>query len=372
VGASALAANSSGIQTVAIGANAGQYQTNNNNTAVGFNSLVGVSGSSNGGSNTAVGSNSLAGLTSGNFNTGIGQQALVANTTASNNTAVGYQSLYRNTAANNTAFGFSAGYQITSGTSNTALGYYAMGSNGGGITGSSNTAVGNAALTSVSSGGSNVAIGGDALYGMTTASYSTAVGFQAGYSSVSADYNTFIGYYAGRSTTGDQNTFVGKFSGNAVTTGTLNTIIGAYNGNQGGLDIRTLSNYIVLSDGGGTPRFYSDTNGVVYDGNGKLRAVPQSGAAKSTSYTLATTDVGEFINVVSGGAIVIPNATFATGDVITIFNNNTSTMTITCSISTALIAGNSTDKATMTLAVAGVATILFINSTECVVSGNVT
>jgi hypothetical protein len=39
-----------------------------------------------------------------------------------------------------------------------------------------------------------------------------------------------------------------------VTTGAKNTILGNYNGNQGGLDIRTASNNIVLSDGDGNPR----------------------------------------------------------------------------------------------------------------------
>jgi hypothetical protein len=44
-----------------------------------------------------------------------------------------------------------------------------------------------------------------------------------------------------------------------VTTGSNNTILGAYNGNQGGLDIRTSSNNIVLSDGDGNPRLYIDS-----------------------------------------------------------------------------------------------------------------
>ena len=41
-----------------------------------------------------------------------------------------------------------------------------------------------------------------------------------------------------------------------MTTGKQNTIIGSYDGNQGGLDIRTASNNIVLSDGAGNPRGY--------------------------------------------------------------------------------------------------------------------
>lgn len=99
--------------------------------------------------------------------------------------------------------------------------------------------------------------------------------------------------------------------------------------------------------------------------------VPQSGSAKTTSYTLATGDVGEFIQVSTGGSIVIPDATFSAGDVISIFNNTSGNITITCSITTAYIAGTDSDKATMTLATRGVATVLFISGTVCVVTGNV-
>ena len=99
--------------------------------------------------------------------------------------------------------------------------------------------------------------------------------------------------------------------------------------------------------------------------------VPQSGSAKTTSYTLATGDIGEFIQVSTGGSIVIPDATFAAGDVVSIFNNTSGNITITCSITTAYIAGTDSDKATMTLATRGVATVLFISGTVCVVTGNV-
>ena len=49
-----------------------------------------------------------------------------------------------------------------------------------------------------------------------------------------------------------------------MTTGSKNTILGTYDGNQGSLDIRTSSNYIVLSDGDGNPRFYINQNGLPY------------------------------------------------------------------------------------------------------------
>jgi hypothetical protein len=99
--------------------------------------------------------------------------------------------------------------------------------------------------------------------------------------------------------------------------------------------------------------------------------IPQSGSDKTTSYTLALGDIGEFVGVGSGGSITIPDATFAAGDAVSIFNNTTGAITITCTITTAYIAGTDTDKATVSLATRGVATILFISGTVCVITGNV-
>ena len=107
------------------------------------------------------------------------------------------------------------------------------------------------------------------------------------------------------------------------------------------------------------------TNNVGY------RNIPQSGSDKTTTYTLATTDVGKFVGVGTSGSITVPNSTFAAGDVVSIFNNTSGNVTLTMSITTAYIAGTNTDKDTITLATRGVATILFISGTVCVVSGNV-
>lgn len=99
--------------------------------------------------------------------------------------------------------------------------------------------------------------------------------------------------------------------------------------------------------------------------------VPQSGSDKTTSYSLATTDVGKFVGVGTSGSITIPDATFAAGDVISLFNNTTGNITITCTITTAYIAGTNTDVASVSLATRGLATILFISGTVCVIAGNV-
>lgn len=89
----------------------------------------------------------------------------------------------------------------------------------------------------------------------------------------------------------------------------------------------------------------------------------------STTTTVATSDVGKVISLSAG--ITIPDATFSAGDVVSLFNNTTGSLTITCSITTAYIAGTDSDKATVSLATRGVATILFISGTVCVITGNV-
>lgn len=99
--------------------------------------------------------------------------------------------------------------------------------------------------------------------------------------------------------------------------------------------------------------------------------VPAVGT-KTGSYTLTTADVGEYVQVGSGGSITIPNATFAEGDVIMIVNNHTAAITITCTITDAYIAGTDTDKASVSLATRGVASLFFLSGTRVIISGNVT
>jgi len=94
-------------------------------------------------------------------------------------------------------------------------------------------------------------------------------------------------------------------------------------------------------------------------------------ADKTTSYTLQLADIGKVVGVGTGGSITIPNSTFAAGDAVLIFNNTSGSITITCSITTAYIAGVDTDRDSVTLASRGVCNILFISGTVCVLTGNV-
>jgi len=102
-----------------------------------------------------------------------------------------------------------------------------------------------------------------------------------------------------------------------------------------------------------------------------FRNIPPVGT-KTSSYSLTASDVGKYVQIGSGGSITIPDGVFSEGDAINIVNNTSADATITCSITTAYIAGTDTDKDTLTLATRGMATILFLSSTVCIVVGNVT
>ena len=191
-------------------------------------------------------------------NTAVGASAIAATATATRSTAIGFEALKALTSGDpNTAVGAYALNKNTTGAANVGVGAYALEDN---TTGSSNSALGNEALANNTTGSSCVAVGASALLSNTTAINNTAVGYQAGYSQTTTGYGTFLGQTAGYATTGISNTFVGQQAGALITSGAKNTIIGRYDGNQGSLDIRTASNYIVLSDGDGNPNLYLDNN----------------------------------------------------------------------------------------------------------------
>lgn len=167
IGSQAAAAVTTAGNVTAIGQGALQYNTGANNTALGTSALQGPSGGSSGTSNTAVGNNALAALTTGGSNSVVGRSAAVALTTGSNNVANGASALAA----------------VQTGSNNTALGYQALTV----ATGSNLVAVGAQAFASLTSGGG------------------TAIGYQAGYApngvtgnaSVTADNNTFVGSQTG-------------------------------------------------------------------------------------------------------------------------------------------------------------------------------
>jgi hypothetical protein len=156
----------------------------------------------------------------------------------------------------------------------------------------------------------------------------------------------------------------------ALVTSTANTFTAAQTLASGDLKMTgsssgTITFAVPATAGTNTVTFPAETMTVGF------RNIPQSGSDKTTSYQLAVGDVGKFVGVGASGSITIPDATFAAGDVVSIFNNTSGAITITCTITTAYIAGTDADKASVSLATRGVATILFLSGTVCVISGNV-
>jgi hypothetical protein len=242
----------------------GNYPVGTKNVALGDTALDAVqSGAEN---NVAVGASALSSVTTGNDNTAVGNFSL-ASTTGSQNTGVGQQALRFNTSGQyNTAQGYRALFSNTSSSDNTAVGYqslYSMSSTGDA---NKSTAVGyQAGYTSTH----NVdAFGAQALYNNTTGILSVAMGREALYSNTTGSYNIAIGYQAGF----------------FITTGSKNSILGRYNGNQGGLDIRTSSNNIVLSDGDGNPRISVNSVGEVSSNGTANNAVTYRGKNTNGSY----------------------------------------------------------------------------------------
>jgi hypothetical protein len=224
---------------------------------------AGNSIASGGDYNTVVGDEAGTAITTGDGMVAIGYQALMTEDTQGYSTAVGSGALkMQNTGSSafNVAVGHEAGVAVSTGVQNTLVGTYA----GHDLnTGSYNVAIGVNALSLGTSLGSTVAIGYTAGKTLATASNNTMIGSQAGEIRTGAG-NTIVGQYAGRDgTDGTDNTFIGRNSGYTITTGSKNSILGMYNGNQGGLDIRTSSNNIVLSDGDGNPRVVVDSDGEV-------------------------------------------------------------------------------------------------------------
>ena len=107
----------------------------------------------------------------------------------------------------------------------------------------------------------------------------------------------------------------------------------------------------------------------VTDTLGELRQLPTPDAAKTASYTLDAGDVGVAVLVGTGGSVTIPDATLSADDIISVVNQTSGDITITCTITTAYVAG--ADVATCTLSAYGTATIVFTSGTVCHIVGDV-
>jgi hypothetical protein len=227
-----------------------------------------------------------------NHNTFLGDDALL-NNTGSDNTAVGSAALSSHTTGGqNTATGVNALFSNITGGQNTATGAFALNSN---TFGNLNTAVGWRALSS-NDASNNTATGANALYFNTGGNDNTATGFEALLNNTTGTFNTATGSEALRSnSTGSDNTATGLAALQHNTTGSQNTALG-----EDALRFNTTGNQnIALGVGAGENLTTGDNN--IDIGN-------QGVASESNTIRIGTqgTQTATYIAGVRGAGVVGP------------------------------------------------------------------
>ena len=141
---------------------------------------------------------------------------------------------------------------------------------------------------------------------------------------------------------------------------------------------QTVTNKTLTSPTLTTPVLGTPTSGALTnctaDGTNPVgfKNIPLSGT-KTASYTLVAGDVGKFVELGASGTIVIPASVFAAGDAISVFNNTSASIACTCSAITTVYEGGTNTNISATgfsITTRGVVTILFIDTTTVVITGN--
>jgi hypothetical protein len=93
--------------------------------------------------------------------------------------------------------------------------------------------------------------------------------------------------------------------------------------------------------------------------------------SQTTGYTLVATDAGKTVSITTGG-VTIPNAVMSAGNIVSIYNNSGSSQTITQGTSLTLqwAGQSSSSTGNRTLGLYGLCTIVFISSSNAVITGS--
>jgi hypothetical protein len=125
---------------------------------------------------------------------------------------------------------------------------------------------------------------------------------------------------------------------------------------------------IVTRAAKGTPLTSAEMDANLQNLKVAAESIPQS--AKTAACTLGLEHLGGHVSS-TGGGFTIPANVFSIGNVILLHNNSATAQTITCSALTCYQAGIDPAKTSYTLAVRGLASILFHGANACTISGNI-
>jgi hypothetical protein len=115
------------------------------------------------------------------------------------------------------------------------------------------------------------------------------------------------------------------------------------------------------------------SSGTTYNGSSALtiNAVGTTINSQTTGYTLVAGDAGKTISITTGG-VTVNNSVNSAGDIVTIYNNSGSSQTITQGAGVTLqwAGQSSSTTGNRTLGLYGIATIIFISSSNAVITGS--
>lgn len=285
----------------------------------------------------------------------------------------------------NNAYGFYGAIAAATNNYNLYMGgtanNYMAGNLGIGNTGSlsANNLVVGANITG-STGSNAIFLNGVVQSGVT----SSAFGVQSNISLAAASFTTTLltHFYANPATGGAGSTITTQIGFNAestIGTGGAATITNAYGfygaiasgTNKWNLYMAgTASNYMAGALGVGTVSVGAagtiTASSTISDSIGNVRTIVQN--SQTTAYTLVATDNGKFISITTGG-VTVPASIFTAGQNIVIYNNSSSTQTITQGASVTMTLAGSTTTGARSLAANGVATVLCTGTNTFVITG---
>jgi hypothetical protein len=145
-------------------------------------------------------------------------------------------------------------------------------------------------------------------------------------------------------------------TGVTTSTGSGNVVLSASPTLTGTLTAATISASGNISTSGGS----------VSDQYSNVRDLPQN--SQTSAYSLVATDDGKFINITTGG-VTVPSGVFSAGQTVTIYNNSSSSQTITQGSGVTMYLVGSATTGNRTLAQRGLATVFCVASNTFVITG---
>jgi hypothetical protein len=105
--------------------------------------------------------------------------------------------------------------------------------------------------------------------------------------------------------------------------------------------------------------------------NQTINAVGSTLNSQTSAYILAATDAGKVVSITTGG-VTVNNSIMSAGNIVTIYNNSGSSQTITQGTGVTLqwAGQSSSTTGNRTLALYGIATILFLSASSAVITGS--